>query len=104
MERFIFTMSDFDYHQLRKLQDDYKRQNFYNCNLPPGCLSSGAYIGFQKDCDDTYILYIDQGILCSNADSPWLFRQWLKLGKLNFLDFNDVITFLRGLKVMYPGG
>jgi hypothetical protein len=57
-------------------------------------------MGFEKE-GETYALYIDRGITCSNAQAPELFMDWLTEGTLRFLDFTDMKVFLRSLKCLY---
>ena len=57
-------------------------------------------IGFEKE-GDTYALFIDKGITCSKSNTSQLFRDWLSVGTLRFLDFTDMKVFLKSLKFLY---
>lgn len=88
------------YESLKVMLEDQLCHVFRNCSFPSCCSTTGGRMGFEKE-GDTYALYIDKGITCSNLNAPELFRDWLTAGTLRFLDFTDMKEFLRSLRCLY---
>lgn len=92
--------TDQQYEGLREMLNDRLCHVFKDCSFPSCCSRRSGRMGFEKE-GDTYALYIDKGIICSNQKAPELFRDWLDVGTLRFLDFTDMKEFLRSLKCLY---
>jgi len=92
--------TDQQYEGLKVMLNDHLCHVFNNCSFPACCSRTSGRMGFEKE-GDTYALYIDKGIVCSNANAPQLFRDWLGEGTLRFLDFTDLKEFLRSLHCLY---
>ena len=99
MKEFVYG-SDEQYAMLKDSLNDYLCHVYKNCSYPQCCSKSSGRIGFEKE-QDTYALFIDKGVTCYRADAPALFLQWLSVGTLRFLDFNDMKEFLKSLKCLY---
>ena len=92
--------TDQQFALLKESLNDHLCHVYKNCTLPACCSKSNGRIGFEKECD-TYAIYIDKGITCSHSNMPDLFREWLVVGTIRFLDFTDVKVFLKSLKCLY---
>lgn len=92
--------TDQQYEGLREMLEDQLCHVFKNCSFPASCSKTTGRIGFEKE-RDTYALYVDKGIICSDRNAPGLFRDWLTAGTLRFLDFTDMKEFLRSLHCLY---
>ncbi len=92
--------TDQQYEDLKAMLEDNLCHVFKNCMLPPGCSRTSGRIGFEKE-GDTYALFIDKGITCSNRRASSLFRDWIAEGTLRFLDYTDMKEFLRSLNCLY---
>lgn len=92
--------TDQQYESLREMLNDQLCHVYNNCSFPACCSRNSGRMGFEKE-GETYALYIDKGIECSNVRAPELFREWLSVGTLRFLDFNDMKVFLRSLHSLY---
>ena len=90
--------TDRQYEDLKDVLNDNLCHVYRNCVFPP-CRNTGR-MGFEKE-GDTYALFIDRGIICSDQNVPELFRDWLATGTLRFLDFTDMKEFLRSLSCLY---
>lgn len=99
MREFVYG-TDQQYNLLKKSLNDHMCHVYRNSTLPAGCSLAKCRIGFEKE-GDTYALFIDKGITCSNRNAPELFNEWLQSGTLRFLDYTDMKEFLRSLKCMY---
>lgn len=99
MKEFV-TGTDRQYQSLRDSLEDHLCHIYNGCSFPPGCSRGTGRIGFEKE-GETYALFIDRGMTCSNPASPEIFREWLSYGTLRFLDFTDMVEFLRSLKCLY---
>lgn len=101
MRAFVFG-ADADYQWLRELLNDHLCHVFYHRAFPESFSKGEGRLGFEYDPNRRlYILYIDSGITCQRSDVPPLLSMWLQDGKLQFLDFNDLKQFLRGLGWLY---
>lgn len=99
MKEFV-TGTDRQYKILRDSLEDHLCHVYGNSTYPPGCSRGSGRLGFEKE-GETYALFIDRGMTCSNPAAPELFREWLSSGTLRFLDFTDMTQFLRSLKCLY---
>ena len=98
MREFVYG-SDMQYGVLKDSLED-NLCHVYNCSFPPGCKPSRGRIGFEKE-NETYALFIDKGIQYSRSYAPSLFKEWLEQGTLRFLDFTDMVEYLRSLNSLY---
>ncbi len=96
---FVFG-TDQQYAGLKETLNDHLCHVFMNCAFPDCCSRPGGRIGFEKE-GDTYALFIDKGITCTDQHAPALFREWLSEGTLRFLDYTDMKEFLRSLRCLY---
>lgn len=92
--------TDQQYEMLKTTLKDHLCHIYPHCRYPQGCNPSVGRIGFEME-GDTYALFIDKGITCSRGNAPSLFREWLTVGTLRFLDFTDMKKFLRSLRCLY---
>jgi hypothetical protein len=99
MKEFVYG-TDNQYELLKRSLEDHMCHVYSRCSLPNSCNKDIARIGFEKE-ENTYALFIDKGITCSSNCSPDLFKDWLAVGTIRFLDFTDMKEFLRSLKCLY---
>lgn len=102
MREFVYG-TDLQYKNLKAALEDNKCHIFHDCRFPGSFSRSTGRIGFEKG-SGVYRLLIDEGISCSNNTASLILtqcRQWLAAGEYMFLDFNDLKTFLKGLRVLY---
>lgn len=102
MRKFVFG-SDLQYQNLKAELEDDACHVFNNCELPSCFSQRKCRIGFEKDYG-VYYLLIDSGISCSKNSGRQIMvqcRQWLSAGEYMFLDFNDMKSFLKGLRILY---
>ena len=99
MKEFVYG-SDHQYELLKDSLEDHLCHVYARCYLQGACSKNIARIGFEKE-ENTYALFIDKGISCSNNQVPALFKDWLAIGTVRFLDFTDMKEFLRSLKCLY---
>lgn len=99
MREFVYG-TDAQYAMLKESLEDHLCHVYSKCFMPGGCSKETARIGFEKE-GETYALYIDKGITCSNHRAPGSFKDWLADGTMRFLDFTDMKKFLRNLRCMY---
>ena len=99
MKEFVYG-TEIKYAILKESLNDHLCHVFRNCIFPNSFSVETGRIGFEKE-GETYVLYIDRGITCSNSQATELLQDWLSSGTLRFLDYNDVKEFLRSLKILY---
>lgn len=99
MKEFVYG-TDRQYELLKGSLEDHLCHVYSRCYLPSSCSKDITRIGFEKE-ESTYALFIDKGISCSNNHAPALFKDWLAVGTVRFLDFTDMKEFLRSLKCLY---
>ena len=99
MREFVYG-TDQQYELLKGSLEDHLCHVYSHCYLPDNCSKDIARIGFEKE-ENTYALFIDKGISCSCNHAPALFKDWLTVGTVRFLDFTDMKEFLRSLKCLY---
>lgn len=92
--------SDQQFRELKASLED-GRCHIYRCTLPSGCSVQGARLGFEKIYGENYAVFLDKGIQCHRQNAPAQFRTLLATGTLQFLEFNDLKCFLKGLAVLY---
>lgn len=99
MQEFVYG-SDQQYEELKAQLEDHLCHVYRNCTFPTCCSKASGRLGFEKE-GDTYALFIDKGITCRRLNVPALFKDWIAVGTLRFLDFTDMKEFLRSLKCLY---
>lgn len=99
MKEFVYG-TDHQYELLKESLEDQLCHVYSRCYLPGSCSKEITRIGFEKE-ENTYALFIDKGISCSSNHAPALFKDWLAVGTVRFLDFTDMKEFLRSLKCLY---
>lgn len=117
--REIIYGSDAQFQSFKEELSDNLLHIYHNRILPPRCYwgddSDGYWsddqhrrtdIGFERDAvhGGVYILYINEGIKCAYSSEHPALRdlcRWFRDGRLIFLDYNDMKTFLRGLRWLY---
>jgi len=99
MKEFVYG-TDYQYELLKESLEDHFCHVYTHCYLPSSCSKDITRIGFEKE-GNTYALFIDRGIFCSSNYAPELFKDWLAVGIVRFLDFTDMKNFLRSLKCLY---
>ena len=99
MREFVYG-TDQQYEDLKSMLEDHLCHVYSRCHMPGCCSKEMARIGFEKE-ENTYALYIDKGISCSNNRAPTLFKDWLNVGTVRFRDYTDVKVCLNSLKCLY---
>jgi hypothetical protein len=99
MKEFVYG-TDQQYELLEESLNDHLCHVYDPCVFPASFSNSTGRIGFEKE-NDTYALFVDKGITCSQNNTSQLFRDWLAVGTLRFLDFADMKEFLRSLRWLY---
>lgn len=101
MQQFVYG-TDQQYETLKNELNDGREMYSYfnNCIFPSCCKISYGKIAFKKK-DNMYYLYTGKGNSCKGQNIPELFKDWLRLGILKFLDFADIKEFFKSLKCLY---
>lgn len=99
MIEFVYG-SDQQFAVLKESLEDHLCHVYPYCSFPGSFSRANGRLGFEKE-GDTYVLYIDKGIRCSNRSVSDLCNTWLSEGELRFLDFTDMKEFLRNLNILY---
>lgn len=99
MKEFVYG-SEENYQLLRDALEDHLC-HVYHCSFPPSFSRSSGRIGFERESDIAYALFIDKGITCSNPNTSQLLRDWLATGTIRFIDFSDIKSFLKSLSILY---
>ena len=98
MREFVFG-TDKQFEELDGLLQDNQCHVYNGCSLPEGCTPNLARIGFERNCNGHYILYIDKGI-CTETDHSD-FKNFIANGEMRFICIEDMICFLRGLQPLF---
>ncbi len=99
MKEFVYG-TDKQYEMLEQSLEDKMCHVYDDCDMPDGCSTAKARIGFEKE-ENMYALHIDKGIRCGKAGLPESFSDWLNSGTVRFLVFDDLKEFLTSLKCLY---
>lgn len=102
MREFVFG-TDLQFANLKAQLEDNQCLVYNNCSLPTGFSRDRCRIGFEKE-HGVYFLLIDLGITCSQRTGGIPLtqcKQWLAKGEYLFLDYNDMKTFLKSLRIFY---
>lgn len=98
MREFAFG-TDQQFEELDQQLLDNQCHVYKGCILPECCTPKIARIGFEKNCNGHYILYIDKGI-CAETDNSD-FKNFITNGEIRFICMDDMICFLRGLQPLF---
>ena len=98
MREFVFG-TDKQFEELDGLLQDNQCHVYNGCTLPECCTPNLARIGFERNCNGHYILYIDKGI-CTEIDHSD-FKNFIANGEMRFICIEDMICFLRGLQPLF---
>ena len=98
MREFVFG-TDKQFEELDGLLQDNQCHVYNGCSLPECCTPNLARIGFERNCNGPYILYIDKGI-CTETDHSD-FKNFIANGEMRFICIEDMICFLRGLQPLF---
>lgn len=98
MREFVFG-TDKQFEELDGLLQDNQCHVYNGCSLPECCTPNLARIGFERNCNGHYILYIDKGI-CTETDHSD-FKNFIANGEMRFICIEDMICFLRGLQPLF---
>ena len=98
MRQFVFA-DDERLAELRRMLDDGQCHVFHNRWLPRGCTPRVARLGFERNAEGHYILYIDKGIFCTLSDPD--LRALLDTGELHFYSMEDMASYLRSLRPLF---
>lgn len=98
MREFVFG-TDKQFEELDGLLQDNQCHVYNGCSLPECCTPNLARIGFERNCNGHYILYIDKGI-CTEIDHSD-FKNFIANGEMRFICIEDMICFLRGLQPLF---
>lgn len=98
MREFAFG-TDQQFEQLDRLLQDNQCHVYNGCNLPECCSPNRARIGFERNCNGYYILYIDKDINAETNNSD--FKDFIERGEMRFICLDDMICFLRGLQPLF---
>lgn len=101
MREFAFG-TDEQFEELDQLLQDNQCHVYNGCRLPDCCTPKTARIGFEKNCNGHYILYIDKGIYAETDHSD--FKNFIEKGEIRFICLDDMICFLRGLQPLFTAG
>lgn len=102
MREFVYG-SDTQFNDLKRTLQDGRCHVYNNCVMPSCCGNEICRIGFEKS-NGSYTLLIDYGISYNGTSGGLIitqFKEWLSNGEVNFLDFNDLKTFLKSLSILY---
>ena len=98
MREFVFG-TDKQFEELDGLLQDNQCHVYNGCTLPECCTPNLARIGFERNCNGHYILYIDKGICVETDHSD--FKNFIANGEMRFICIEDMICFLRGLQPLF---
>lgn len=98
MREFVFG-TDKQFEELDGLLQDNQCHVYNGCSLPECCTPNLARIGFERNRNGHYILYIDKGI-CTEIDHSD-FKNFIANGEMRFICIEDMICFLRGLQPLF---
>lgn len=98
MREFVFG-TDKQFEELDGLLQDNQCHVYNGCSLPECCTPNLARIGFERNCNGHYILYIDKGI-CTETDHSD-FKNFIANGEMRFICIENMICFLRGLQPLF---
>ena len=98
MREFVFG-TDKQFEELDGLLQDNQCHVYNGCTLPECCTPNLARIGFERNCNGHYILYIDKGI-CAETDHSD-FKNFIANGEMRFICIDDMVCFLRGLQPIF---
>ena len=98
MYQFV-SYSDAEFDELGRSLEDNRCHVYPECTLPDCCSRRSARMGFEKDCNGFYILYIDMNIHADTQQQDFLML--LENGELRFLNFSDMVDFLRSLAPLF---
>lgn len=98
MKEFVFG-TDKQFEELDGLLQDNQCHVYNGCSLPECCTPNLARIGFERNCNGHYILYIDKGI-CAETDHSD-FKNFIANGEMRFICIDDMVCFLRGLQPIF---
>ncbi|MDY4834880.1 MAG: AAA family ATPase [Frisingicoccus sp.] len=98
MREFVFG-TDKQFEELDGLLQDNQCHVYNGCTLPECCTPNLARIGFERNCNGHYILYIDKGICVETDHSD--FNNFIANGEMRFICIEDMICFLRGLQPLF---
>lgn len=98
MQEFI-NGTDEQFNMLAMSLEDNKCHVYNNCNFPGIITSSNFRLGFEKNLDNEYIVYIDKGLSTQINHEP--LKLLLENGEIKFRYFDDVINFFRAFKAGY---
>lgn len=101
MIEFVYG-SDQNFEILKNDLNDHLCHVYYNCSFPKCFSVRTGRLGFEKEVStQSYALFIDKGISCSRNDVPSLLLDWLSAGTIRFIDYNDLKSFLKSLRILY---
>lgn len=98
MREFAFGTDD-QFENLKQMLEDNKCHVFCECILPDCCDIEKARVGFEKNRNGNYIVYIDKGIHAETESNS--FKNFLGAGKIVFLLFDDMVEFLHSLQPLF---
>ena len=98
MREFVFG-TDKQFEELDGLLQDNQCHVYNGCTLPECCTPNLARIGFERNCNGHYILYIDKGICAETYHSD--FKNFIANGEMRFICIDDMVCFLRGLQPIF---
>lgn len=98
MREFAFG-TDAQFRELETALNDNRCHVYNGCVLPIGCVPESVRIGFEKNCEGHYIMYIDKGISVETTHKD--FKALIDKGEIKFMCFEDLIDFLRSLQSLF---
>ncbi len=99
MRKFVFA-PEAQFEELDLLLNDNMCHVYNDCTLPSCCTPSKARLGFEKDMNNRYYVYIDKGIRAEASDNLD-FKEFLTNGKLRFICMEDMMEFLHSLQPLF---
>lgn len=98
MKEFAFG-SDIQFESLAQMLQDNLCHVYNDCVLPEGCTPKKARIGFEKNTEGHYIMYINKGIISKTGHAD--FDSFIEKGEKRFICCDDMVSFLRSLQPLF---
>ena len=98
MREFAFG-TDAQFRELETALNDNRCHVYNGCVLPRGCVPESVRIGFEKNCEGHFIMYIDKGVTADTTHED--FKALIDNGEIKFICFEDLVDFLRSLQSLF---
>lgn len=91
--------TDAQFEILEQMLGDNRCHVYPDCILPDCCTPKAARMGFEKNCNGHYIVYIDKGINAQTDNQD--FKRFLENGEIRFICLDDMVDFLHSLQSLF---